>query len=297
MTAPSISVVITTYNRPAKLLRCIKAVAEQTQAPHETIIVNDGSAADYTECKRYIAATPNMKWIEQTNQGVSAARNNGVDMSQGAFIAFCDDDDYWLPHHVETLHAEITRKNGTPGIYHTFRKELNGEVWTDPTIHIKPPNITWQEHYVTKGEMILCCTCIHRDAAKASPFPVGEKYAEDHEQRLVALNTYPCFPIHERTVVIDRTDESATNRSIHEIAETYRNRLSTIFNLPEVSAHVRPKFRNSAKFRWTSLELSEASKHGSKKFRTQWIRSIQEVRTLQNAKTLILHLIWHIREK
>ena len=47
MSSPKISAVVTTYNRPDKLLRCLQAIKAQTSSPLETIIVHDGSAADF----------------------------------------------------------------------------------------------------------------------------------------------------------------------------------------------------------------------------------------------------------
>ncbi len=168
-----ISVVITTYNRPDKLLRCLQAIQAQTHPPLETLIVHDGSSADYTVSKALVTKDPNMIWVEQANQGVSAARNNGVELATGTFIAFCDDDDYWLPHHIEHLQGMITKARSVPGIYHTQRREIRGAEWTDPEIHMKPSDLTWQEHYITKGEMIMCCTCMHKEVWEFSPFPEG----------------------------------------------------------------------------------------------------------------------------
>ena len=57
-----------------------------------------------------------MTQIDQPNQGVSAARNHGARLATGEFIAFCDDDDYWLPNHIETLQALILNQDCQPGI-------------------------------------------------------------------------------------------------------------------------------------------------------------------------------------
>ena len=292
----TISAVITTYNRPDKLIRCLQAIQAQTHPPLETLIVDDGSSAEYTVSKALVSKDPNMVWIDQSNQGVSVARNNGVSRAEGTFIAFCDDDDYWLPHHIEHLQDLITKQECIPAIYHTQRRELRGAEWTDPHIHEKPTGITWQEHYISNGEMIMCCTCMHRDVLGFSPFPPGIKYAEDHQQRLIAMSRYPCFPSAERTVVIDRTNDSATNQSIHQIAGIYRGRFDAMFAIPTIAKHVRRKYRHDARFRWTSLELSEARSQGTAPFIQHWIKSIPEVRSWSNMKTMILQVVWCIND-
>ena len=289
-----ISVVITTYNRPDKLLRCLQAIQAQTSLPLETIIVHDGSSADYDDCQTLVNNEPSMFWIEQANQGVSVARNHGVSQAQGEFIAFCDDDDFWLPQHIEHLQALITQHNCTPGIYHTQRRELRGTEWNDPQVHVKPSGMTWQEHYISKGEMIPSASCMHVDALKRFPFPPGIKYAEDHEQRLMALSEFPCFPSTKRTVVMDRTDETATNRSIHEIAGIYRSRFDAMFAIPAIANHVRRRYRQNARFRWTSFEVSEARSRGTAPFIRQWFRGIHQVGNWSNMKTMIFHIVWFI---
>lgn len=291
----TISVVITTFNRPDKLLRCLKAAVNQTSPSHEIIVVNDGSSADYRECKGYAQNDPNVIWLDQPNAGVSAARNHGVDHSTGNFIAFCDDDDYWLPNHLETLHQIINQQNSKPAIYHTHRRELRGKEWHDPPIHHKRADITWQEHYITKGEMIPSATCMHNEVARYSPFPVGIKYAEDHEQRLIALADFPCFPSMTRTVVMDRTDESATNRSIHEIAAIYRGRFHTMFRNPTIRNHIRRTFRHQMLYRWTSLELSEAIQRTPKQFPGLWLKAGFRIRSWSNIKTWVMNFIWFLQ--
>ncbi|MDB4787523.1 glycosyltransferase family 2 protein [Flavobacteriales bacterium] len=294
MSSPKISAVVTTYNRPDKLLRCLQAIKAQTSSPLETIIVHDGSAADYGECQAFIANDPTMTWLEQTNQGVSVARNHGVSNAKGDFIAFCDDDDYWLAEHIDHLQDLITKQDCKPAIYHTHRRELRGTEWNDPQVHEKPSGMTWQEHYVSKGEMIPSASCMHVDILKRFPFPAGIKYAEDHEQRLMAFSESPCFPSTKRTVAMDRTDETATNRSIHEIAEIYRGRFDAMFAIPTIAKHVRRKYQHGARFRWTSLEVSEARSQGTGPFIQQWLRSIPQVRSWTNMKTMLLHMVWFI---
>ena len=93
----TISAVITTYNRPDKLhsLPSGHPSANEPSArnPHR----HDGSSADYTVSKALVAKDPNMVWMEQVQSRGECARNNGVSRAEGTFIAFCDDDDYWLP--------------------------------------------------------------------------------------------------------------------------------------------------------------------------------------------------------
>lgn len=96
---PLISVIITTYN--AKLFICdaIQSVAHQTYPNWELIVVDDGST-DNTQAVVKALSTP-LTFITQSNQGISAARNAGLNRAHGRFIAFLDADDVWMPQKLE----------------------------------------------------------------------------------------------------------------------------------------------------------------------------------------------------
>lgn len=291
----AISVVVTSFNRAPKLHRMINSALNQVDIPAEIIVINDGSTADYSQVQQWAISHAQVVWVDIENAGVSAARNCGVKYSKSPFIAFCDDDDYFLPNHLSTLRQRIAAENGTKGIYHTHRVEMIGKVTYEPPIKPREKDQTWQEYYITKGEMIPSCTCMHRDVALKWPFPVGIKYAEDHEQRLLALSQFPCFPIYERTVVMDRTDESATNRPVAEISKIYRKRFRSMYSNPRIRQHIRRMYRHQMLYRWTSLELSEAIQQTPKGFPGLWIKAGFRVRSWSNLKTWFMNLIWYFK--
>lgn len=97
--APLVSVVIPTYNRARIIRKALDTALAQTYENIEIIVVDDGSTddtetalADYADKIRY---------IKQSNQGASAARNHGIREARGKYIAFLDSDDQWLPHKLE----------------------------------------------------------------------------------------------------------------------------------------------------------------------------------------------------
>lgn len=95
-----ISVIIPIYNVELYLSEAIESVINQTigfKENIELILINDGSSDDsYKICEEYLKKYPeNIKYICQENQGVSAARNNGLKYAEGEFINFLDGDDKW----------------------------------------------------------------------------------------------------------------------------------------------------------------------------------------------------------
>lgn len=96
--APLISVILTTYNRAAKLERALSSVLHQDYPALELVVVDDGSTdgtSSLMESRR--AKSPQVKYVRHLqNRGNAAARNTGVDAASGRYIAFMDDDDEWI---------------------------------------------------------------------------------------------------------------------------------------------------------------------------------------------------------
>lgn len=90
-----VSVVIPTYNRGYMLADAIESVLTQDFTDYELIVVDDGSTDNTPSVLDHYL--DRFKVIQQSNQGVSAARNRGVAASKGDLIAFLDSDDLWLP--------------------------------------------------------------------------------------------------------------------------------------------------------------------------------------------------------
>ena len=96
---PTVSVIIPTFNRAHSLKEALDSVLEQTYQDFELLVVDDGSN-DHT--RQMLAAYPGcVTYLFQENQGVSSARNLGIQTSQGTYIALLDSDDLWLPKKLE----------------------------------------------------------------------------------------------------------------------------------------------------------------------------------------------------
>ena len=99
MSAASISVVIPAYNAASFIATAIDSVLVQTAQPVEIIVVDDGSRDSTAEAvSRYGAP---VRLLVQKNMGPGAARNHGVRVARGEWIAFLDADDSWLPTKLE----------------------------------------------------------------------------------------------------------------------------------------------------------------------------------------------------
>ena len=127
----SISVVIPTFNRLIYLERAIKSVLNQTISVNEIIIVDDGSDDGTSE---FIHSNyPNLKYIFQSNSGVSAARNTGIKAASSNWIAFLDSDDAWVTNKIQ---KQITELELNPEINFCH----SNEIWIRNGREIKQKN-------------------------------------------------------------------------------------------------------------------------------------------------------------
>lgn len=91
----SVSVVLPTYNRAPTLSRAVRSVLAQTFTDLELIVVDDGST-DATSSVLAQFDDPRLRVLRQPNAGAAAARNAGIALAQGEWLAFQDSDDEWL---------------------------------------------------------------------------------------------------------------------------------------------------------------------------------------------------------
>lgn len=115
---PFFSVIIPTYNRLSLLKKALDSVFSQTSTDYEIIVVDDGSTDGTLEMLRSYGEK--IKVLTQINSGPGAARNLGVSVAKGEYLAFLDSDDIWFPWTLETF-LVLIKKYGKPAVL--FAKE------------------------------------------------------------------------------------------------------------------------------------------------------------------------------
>ena len=130
------SIIIPLYNKAPYIEKAITSVAAQTFQEFELIVIDDGSKDESLEKLRVTSyelreTNPefysNLKIVEQSNQGVSTTRNNGVKLAKYLYIAFLDADDWWEPTFLEEMKALI-EDCSEAGIYGSgYFKVRNGQ--------------------------------------------------------------------------------------------------------------------------------------------------------------------------
>ena len=104
-----ISIVVPIYNVENYLRQCLDSISEQTYKNFECILINDGSTDNSKQIAEEYLTDSRFKLINQSNKGLSGARNTGIShiREESTFVAFVDSDDYIYPDFLETLIEHI----------------------------------------------------------------------------------------------------------------------------------------------------------------------------------------------
>jgi len=140
-----ISVVIPVYNLEKYIGRALDSIQRQTSAPDEVIIVDDGSQDSTLEIVRSYPFRVEI----QSNQGPGAARNHGVSVATGDWIAFLDGDDFWEPDRIFALRmAEASNPKAVLIACNDFEGPLEGP-WKKRELHLhyKPDRPIFRQLY------------------------------------------------------------------------------------------------------------------------------------------------------
>jgi glycosyltransferase involved in cell wall biosynthesis len=153
-----LSVIIPTCDRP-DFYGALKSVSVQTFEPHEIIIVDNGikKSEEYffkNNKIRYIRALPRF--------GVSQARNLGVCLAKGTYIAFLDDDDVWDKKYLEEINNIITKTKASI-VLGSVKKIENGEILSSKSAPIKAINSFKKELLLRNPGVIGSNTVIKKD--------------------------------------------------------------------------------------------------------------------------------------
>jgi glycosyltransferase involved in cell wall biosynthesis len=115
----AISVVIPTFNRAHLIGETLASIFAQTLPAFEIIVVDDGSTDETPEILARLGNR--VRTIRVANGGPLAARNVGLRAAQTGLVAFCDDDDLWMPHFLETMAAQWQARPDLVACYANFR--------------------------------------------------------------------------------------------------------------------------------------------------------------------------------
>lgn len=221
---PLVSAIITTYNRPEYLRRAVRAVSNQTYQNIELVVVDDCSE---TPARNVLAdASPDVRTLEiirhEENLGANAARNTGVEIASGEYVAFLDDDDRWDPEKLARQVDALERADENVGLAYVGRVGVEDGTSQDTWI---PPEI---EGDLTKA--LLCrnvvgtqsAVMVRTDIAETIPFDERFRRWADMEWYVSVSIEYDFIRIPAPLVVYEYAAHNRISDDSEELYEAHR---------------------------------------------------------------------------
>ncbi len=165
---PKVSIIVPIYNVERYLDRCVQSLLNQTLKDIEIILVDDGSPDNCpTLCNEYARKDSRIKVIHKKNAGLGFARNSGLDIANGEYIAFVDSDDYVSENMYEQLYNETVAQNFDIVYCGVNAQKRNGKIIRE---HVTDRIITKDEIITVLGNMIACD--VHSKQERSEPMSV-----------------------------------------------------------------------------------------------------------------------------
>ena len=236
-----ISVVIPLYNKEAEVERALCSVIEQSLAPREIIVVDDGSTdGSRAIVERIIAENPEagIHLVTQVNSGVSAARNRGIAEAKGDYIALLDADDMWLTGYIAEV-CRLMEYYPEADAYSTAFDIVSGTQRVAASVPTTEGYINIAEEALLQRYPIIPSTAtLRREAVlRAGGFPEGMRIGEDQWLwvRMMQQGSKFCFS----PMSLVRYSRTASNRSAsiyraeqseHSLEELYTPEADSLIN-------------------------------------------------------------------
>lgn len=180
---PFFSVIIPLYNKENYVRDAIDSISAQTFRSFEIVVVDDGSTDDSAKIVRAIDYT-RILISPQENAGVSAARNKGLQIANGAYVAFLDADDLWHPDLLAAAHRAISANPEIAfwscGVGFLRHGEIRSARYSTRTDHL--PGFVENYFDASLADPIVTASSVvikKSLALETKGFPVGESHGED----------------------------------------------------------------------------------------------------------------------
>jgi glycosyltransferase involved in cell wall biosynthesis len=175
---PFFSVVIPVYNRANVLGDAIRSVLAQTERDFEIVVVDDGSKDDpQTALGAFV--DPRIRFHAQPNRGGGAARNAGIDLAQGRFVAFLDSDDLWLPGHLSAMRKLLENATDTVGYARMIVDRGEGRTFLKPPRAIRTDEDMASYLLADRGFVPTITVVVARETAARVRYHENLRAAED----------------------------------------------------------------------------------------------------------------------
>ena len=221
MNNAKVSIVVPCYKKAQYLAEALDSILSQSYSEWECVIVNDGSP-DHTEevAMRFCKLDSRFKYLSQPNQGVSAARNNGIRLMDGKYILALDADDWVSSTYVEKAVDCLEKFPDVKLVYSRYESfgKTGKKEWIQPEYSY--------ERFVM-GDVSIVCSALYRraDFERVGGYDINMQGFEDWDFWLSLLNSKDKVYRIDEVLFHYRFDSSIITKQVAENEKYYRSLL------------------------------------------------------------------------
>ena len=279
---PKVSVIIPAYNAITYLPETLESVLQQTFTDFEVLIVDDGSSDNIVQWANGLT-DDRVKFISQSNEGVSTARNLAISEARGDYIAFLDADDLWDKTKLEKQ-AQFLDDNPTVGLVATWMilTDEQGNPGAEVKIDFEQGNIRKQ---LIEISLIPCGSIpmVRRVCFdNVGVFDPTLRFGEDWEMWTRIAADYD-FGLIKEILVYYRQHSKNSSKNSHEILPDFDRLIEKMFDsVPQELLAIKAKTygRMNLYIAWKSLENEDYK--GARDFSNQAIKYYPQLQYTKN---------------
>ena len=219
---PLITVAVPVYNSEKHLGQCLESIMNQTYSHLEILLVNDGSTDGSMEiCETYSLKDSRIRVFHKQNGGVGASRNTLLELIQGDYVTFVDNDDWLEKEHIEKLYDQLIRKAADISVAnfssyiedrHVFQFHGDFQEYFEKDYS---PEEWFTQEYNTRNAMSQCFTVPWGKLYKSSlvkglAFPEDKTVEDDYTTYLIYLSAQKITYGHRQTYIHRKSGGSIT---------------------------------------------------------------------------------------
>jgi glycosyltransferase involved in cell wall biosynthesis/radical SAM superfamily enzyme YgiQ (UPF0313 family) len=211
-----VSVIIPTFSRPGTLIRAVESVLNQTVSDFEIIVVND-AGADVENVVNGLNKRGKITYVRHSkNRGLAAARNTGIKLARGKYIAYLDDDDIFYTDHLETLVNVLENSDyriAYTDAYRSFQVKENGKYIEKKKDIPYSYDFDYDQILVTNFIPVLCFMHEKSCFNKTGLFDESLKVLEDWDLWIRMSRNYELYHIKKATAEFTWRNDGSTMTS------------------------------------------------------------------------------------
>lgn len=281
-----ISVIIPVYKVEKYINKCIDSIINQTYANLEIILVDDGSPDNCGKiCDEYAEKDNRIKVIHKKNGGLSEARNYGIDISKGRYIAFVDSDDYVSDNYIEYMYKLLKDNNADMSIcgIQIVNDEHKKYKVVETNVDVYTTEEAFENLLYAEGIEVAAYGKLYpKEYFDDVCFPVGEKYEDTaimavlmNKAKKIVFGSQKCYFYYTRPGSISR---SGFNKNELDYIKNVKSMLAYIRqNYPDIENAIL-RYQLYSNFR--ILRIILFSKNKNNEIQKETIENIKKIDTL-----------------